>query len=261
MGKLLINKVIYKGENYHFESPDLNGGLNIIEGKNGNGKSTFMNLIYFGLSGKVDEFTPSNKETHAEITKDKNNSVTLEVTINDSKYIFIRFINSNDITVLPEKGEAKAFAINRSKIEKEVFSDWMLGQLGITPVEVFQGMNSSKINFRDLLRLVYHNQELNPKKIFKPADLENFISDSELIRKIIFELLIGKTFSEYYSTLAKFKETEKERNVAKSMLEEYVAFTKSGATGEDMNLVFLKKAKIEKEDQLGKLYIQRVNQG
>jgi DNA repair exonuclease SbcCD ATPase subunit len=257
MGKLIIKKVVYKGDRYSFESPEFKGGLNIVEGKNGNGKSTFMNLINFGLSGKIDEFTLSNRETHSEIIEDKNNYVSLDINLNGSKYTLVRYINSNDITVLSENGEAKVFPINRSKNEKDIFSDWMLLKLEIEPVEVFQGINSSKINFRDLLRLIFHNQELNPKKIYKPADSENFISDSELIRKIIFELLVGKTFIKYYSTLAKYKEKEKERNVAKAMLEGFISSVNDGSTVEDLNLIFLKKEFYEKESQLEKLYIHR----
>ena len=37
MGRLTIKKVIYQGDNYYYESPDFNDGLNIIVGYNGNG--------------------------------------------------------------------------------------------------------------------------------------------------------------------------------------------------------------------------------
>src|SRR5690349_14608923 len=137
MGKLIIKKVKYTGEKFNFESPEFTGGLNIIEGKNGNGKSTFMNLIYFGLSGKVEEFSSSNRETHREITQDKNNFVALDVLLNDTPYTFTRYINSNDITVFSNDGPGKVFPIHRSKNEKEIFSDWILASLGIEPIEVF----------------------------------------------------------------------------------------------------------------------------
>jgi DNA repair exonuclease SbcCD ATPase subunit len=45
MGSIIINKVKYSGEKYYFESPRLHKGLNIIEGPNGTGKSTFINFI------------------------------------------------------------------------------------------------------------------------------------------------------------------------------------------------------------------------
>lgn len=257
MGRILIKKVVYRGDKFEFESPELNGGINIVEGKNGNGKSTFMNLIYYGLSGKVDEFQKSNRETHDEIVNDTNNFVRLDLLLNSKPFSLIRYIDSNDITVLPDENNAKVYPIFRSKNEKEIFSDWILNELGIETVEVFQGTYNSKVNFKDLLRLIYYNQELNPKRIYKPADADNFISDSELIRKIIFELLVGKTYSQYYIAVTKLKEKEKEKNIAKGILDDFITGNKPVTKGDDLNLVFLKKVQEEKEDQLNKLTIYR----
>lgn len=259
MGQLLINKVRYKGDNYSFESPELKGGVNILEAKNGHGKSTFMNLIYFGLSGKVDEFLlHNNNEAHEEVTKDRNNYVALDVTVNTKRYTLTRHINSNDIIVSSAEEIAKVHPIFRSKNEPKIFSDWILSELGIEAVEVFQGVHNFKINFKDLLRLVYHNQELSPKKIYKPADADNLISDSEVVRKLIFELLLGKTYAEYYSTLARFKEKEREKAIAKATLDEFIEMTKAlKSKTDDLNLVFLTKKKQEKEEQLEKLYTYR----
>ena len=49
MGRLAIRRVVYSGDKYSFESPYLNDGIVIMEGVNGHGKSTFMNLFYYGL--------------------------------------------------------------------------------------------------------------------------------------------------------------------------------------------------------------------
>lgn len=258
MGNLLINKVLYKGDKYFFESPKLSPGLSIVEGPNGSGKSTFMNFIYYGLSGRVEEFSSSNRETHSEIIHDTNNYVQLDISINEGAYQVKRFLNSNDITILTTEGEVLILPIHRTKNEKHIFSDWILEKLNISVVEVFQGVNSFRINFKDLFRLIYHNQELNPRKIFKPEDSDNIIADSEVVRKIIFELLIGKTFSDYYGTLAKYKEEERKRNLAKGLLDEYVSISKTlSQNKDDLNIVFLKSTKVEREEQLGKLYSYR----
>lgn len=250
MANLLINKVKYEGTNYYFESPILNKGLNIIEGSNGSGKSTFMNLIYYGLSGTVLEFKAGSSETHTEITNDTENYVELDVLVNEKPYLFQRYINRNDITVIAAGGDVKILPINRSKNEKYIFSDWILEALNITAVEVFQGVNHFKINFKDLMRLIYHDQEPNPRKIYKSADFDNIISDSELVRKIIFQLLLGKSFSDYYATLAKQKEAEKDVSLKKSLLDEYVLISRSlKENGDDLNLNFLKAELLEKENQ------------
>lgn len=78
MATLLIKKVKYIGSNYSYETPELESGLNIIEGENGNGKSTFFNLIYYCLSGTVDEFRSDSREPHNEIVNDKENYVEID---------------------------------------------------------------------------------------------------------------------------------------------------------------------------------------
>ncbi len=260
MANLLINKVKYEGTNYYFESPILNKGLNIIEGSNGSGKSTFMNLIYYGLSGTVLEFKAGSSETHIQITNDTENYVELDVLVNERPYLFQRFINRNDITVIAAGGDVKILPINRSKNEKYIFSDWILEALNITAVEVFQGVNHFKINFKDLMRLIYHDQEPNPRKIYKSADFDNIISDSELVRKIIFQLLLGKSFSEYYAILAKQKEAEKVVSLKKSLLDEYVLISRSlKENADDLNLNFLKAELLEQENQHRRLIEYRAS--
>lgn len=254
MANILIKKVKYEGTKYYFESPELKEGLNILEGANGSGKSTFMNLIYFGLGGTVLEFRKGTNEAHNEITNDTENFVELDTTINGNPYLLQRYINRTDITIILPNGEVKMLPVNRSKNEKYIFSDWLLETLDITVVEVFQGVNHFKIGFKDLMRLIYHDQEPNPRKIYKSVDFDNIISDSELVRKIIFQLLLGKSFSDYYSTLAKQKEAEKTVSVKKSMLDEYILISKSlKENGDDLNLNFLTAEMIEKEDQHKKL--------
>jgi predicted ATP-binding protein involved in virulence len=87
MGRLAIRRVIYNGEKYSFESPYLNDGLIIMEGINGHGKSTFMNLIYYALGGRVQAFNKKDNESgkkHKEICEDKNNYIELLIEISNS---------------------------------------------------------------------------------------------------------------------------------------------------------------------------------
>ena len=101
MGRLTIKKVVYQGDNYYYESPDFNDGLNIIVGYNGNGKTTLMNLIYYGLGGSVIEFNKSSEKEnkHKEIFYDDNNYVRLYVEINGKLYILTRYFAENYIFV------------------------------------------------------------------------------------------------------------------------------------------------------------------
>ena len=82
MGRLAVRRVVYSGKNYSFESPYLNDGIVIMEGVNGHGKSTFMDLIYYGLGGRVPAFNKSDEDSsskHNEIYNDENNYVEIEI--------------------------------------------------------------------------------------------------------------------------------------------------------------------------------------
>jgi len=261
MATFLIEKVKYIGEKYSYETPELGIGLNIIEGENGYGKSTFFNLIYYCLSGTVDEFKPDSKEPHNEIVNDKNNYVELEIEINSEKYIIRRFLNSNDIWVTEVEGRTNVFPINRGQDSKFTFSDWILDKLEIAVVDVVQGIKTHKINIKDLLRLIYHDQQPNPKKIYKPAENDgNFVSDSLLVRKIIFQLLLGETYSKYYKYLAMLKIAENEKNKAKLVYDEYLNIsTRLRENDDDLNANFIEEEIINQEKKLNRLLITRNN--
>ncbi|QZX80843.1 AAA family ATPase [Metapseudomonas otitidis] len=279
MGSLRIQKVVYEGTNYYFESPLFDENLILIEGDNGTGKSTFCNLIYYGLGGRVSEFSRKEKqEQHKQITEDKDNRVELYIKINDESYKLTRHIDDNDITVsstleacdistkspllIHNNDEPTSiFQVFRSPEVEYIFSDWILSKLGITVVELYQGYRNFKINFTDLMRLIYHDQQPDPKGVYKKLDTQsNFMNDSELLRKAIFELLVGKTFSEYYDSLSKSKALEKEKNIAAGLLKEYSRIIEElSGSSEPLNISFLQTSLQEKENQLERLHNARNN--
>lgn len=155
MGQLKIHKMHYEGKRYDFSSPELDSfKINIIEAPNGCGKSTFFDLIYYGL-GKVSHFNSAEKEKHKEIVNDKSNFVELEVSLKNNKFKFIRKIGENLITILSDepffsKDESVDFLclpINRNKSEDYIFSDWILEQLNIPSIEIFHAGKNFKIGF------------------------------------------------------------------------------------------------------------------
>ena len=75
MGNLRVNKIVYSGLKYSYESTYFDNNIVLIEGDNGTGKSTFCNLMYFALGGEVSIFRKDAKETHKEITSDTDNYV------------------------------------------------------------------------------------------------------------------------------------------------------------------------------------------
>ena len=277
MGNLRIQKIVYQGTNYHFESPVFDENLILIEGDNGTGKSTFCNLIYYGLGGRVNEFSrKERKEQHKEITNDKDNRVDLYIKINDEGFKLTRYIEDNDITISPTLEasdiQTKSLAlihdddvapiilqVFRSQESEYIFSDWILSKLKISVVELYQGHRNFKINFNDLMRLIYHDQQPDPRGVYKKLDTQNnFMNDSELLRKAIFELLVGKTYSDYYDSLSKSKALEKEKIIAAGLLKEYSRIIEElSGSSEPQNITFLQKSLQEKENQLEKLHDSR----
>jgi hypothetical protein len=258
MANIIIKRVKYLGDFYHYESPILSPGLNIIEGPNGTGKSTFINFIYYALGGNVPEFKDNHSGTHLEINRDKNNYIELEAEIGGAQYVLRRYFDKNDIAVFDESEDILVLPIYR-RDNNQTFSDWILSKLDIEVVEIYQGTTNWKICFSDLLRLIYHDQNPDPSVIYKKPERDNFVSDSETLRKIIFQLLMGKTFSDYYSNLASLKRLEKEKNISKDVLDQYSQIAESITNSEDLNIVFLEEKKTGLQDDLNDSYTTREN--
>ena len=256
MGNLFINSISYIGDKYFYNSPNFKSGVNIIEGENGNGKSTFMNLIYFCLGGDVKKFNPSesNTEKHELITKDINNYVELDILINNDRYILRRSIGKNFISISDSKGNIETYSINRNE-NSVIFSDWILSKLGIRILDIYQGSNTFKLNIKDLFRLIYHDQNPDPKKVFKSPDVNSFISDSEYIRKLIFRVLLGKSFEEYYEKLGSLLKSDNDKKIAQSLYNEFDKLSTQlySDNSEILNLEYLKLKIDELNSQLQKL--------
>lgn len=279
-----INKLVYEGNKYKFESQEFDKNIVLIEGDNGTGKSTFCNLIYFALGGEVPIFRRDNEKRHEEITSDNDNYVDLYLSLSNDSYLLRRYFDDNEITVIPyervvekiysednktlitenvkynlSENETKIYPVNRSK-DGYVFSDWILSKLEISVVELFHGYNTFKINISDLMRLIYHDQQPNPEGIYKKPDTNStYVSDSELVRKAIFELLVGKSYSDYYDSIVEEKSLIREKSLAKGVVNEYTSLAnKMRKDGETENVSFLQKAILDNEKQIEKLHAGRL---
>jgi len=283
MGLMRVNKLIYEGSKYFFESKEFDENIILIEGDNGTGKSTFCNLIYFALGGEVPIFRINNDKRHDEITSDSDNYVDLYISINDGSYLLRRYFGDNEVTVIPyervvekiysedkntlieekvrfslSEDKTEIYPVNRSK-DSYVFSDWILEKLEISVVELFHGYNTFKINISDLMRLIYHDQQPNPEGIYKKPDTNStYVSDSELVRKAIFELLVGKAYSDYYDSIVEEKKLSREKSLAKAVVNEYTLLAdKMRKNGGAKNVSFLQKEISDKEQQIDKLHDAR----
>lgn len=222
MGNLIIKRIAYNGDKYYFKSPEFTTGINIIEGDNGSGKSTLSYFIEYALGGNIKYFSKNNgNEKYKEIVNDTNNSVELIVNINGEEYVFQRYINKNDIFVKFLDGRVKKYCVLRQHCTEEVFSDWLLSKLNIKKFELSLGSSNWYFSFNDLFRLLNYDQDTDPKRIFKTPNNENFVTDSLIIRKSIFETLMGTSSDEYFLKMNELNEAKIAKQEAKYSLTEF----------------------------------------
>ncbi len=262
MGRLAVRRVVYSGKNYSFESPYLNDGIVIMEGVNGHGKSTFMNLIYYGLGGRVPAFNKSDEDSnskHNEIYNDENNYVELEIEIDLKRYELTRYIGNNSIFIVGENEEVIETCVFRNQSDEDtmVFSDWILSKLHIEVFDIVQGTKSFKLNFSDLMRLIYHDQSTEVDKIYKEADNSNFLSDSLEIRKAIFEVLLGRIYNDYYFTLGQYKLKLKEYEKVQAVMDSYDDFLGEVLDYDLANVLHIDSMITENQEMLEKVKIER----
>lgn len=273
MGSLRINAVLYEGNQYYYRSPRFDQNIVIIEGQNGNGKSTLCKLIYHGFGGSVDEFKKTSKEQHQEIVSDRNNYIELDISIGKVSCLARRLINDNEITVTPysivenDSGEQEVvlqvdkttvLPINRSENKPVTFSDWILEKLSIAAIDLSYGAANFKIRLNDLFRLMYHDQSPDPNYIYKKPESDNFISDSVMIRKVIFELLMGREYSDYYDAISARRELEKDKTSSKAIFDEYNSIARElRGSSEPKNSTFLRKEIEDNDKSLEKLHHSR----
>lgn len=201
----------------------------------------------------------NDSKKHNEIFYDTNNYVELLIEIDDEKYELTRYIGDNLIFVVGEDEEVRETCVLRNQSDEHtmVFSDWILGKLNINVFDIVQGTRSFKLNFTDLLRLVYHDQETEVDKVYKEADNSNFLSDSLEIRKAIFEILLGKTYNDYYSTLGQYKLTMKELEKAQAVMDSYDEFLGEVLDYDLANVVHINSMISENQEMIEKVQIER----
>lgn len=262
MGRLAIRRVIYNGEKYSFESPYLNDGLIIMEGINGHGKSTFMNLIYYALGGRVQVFNKKDNDVdnkHNEIYKDKNNYIELLIEICGEEYELTRYIGDSLIFVVGKDEKVIETCVSRNQSDDNtiVFSDWILEKLKVEVFDLVQGTKSFKLNFTDLMRLIYHDQSTEVSRVYKEADNSNFLSDSLEIRKAIFEVLLGKTYNDYYYILGQYKLQLKEFEKAQAIMDSYDDFLGEILDYDLANVIHIKSMIEENQEMIERVQIER----
>lgn len=172
---------------------------------------------------------------------------------------YTRYIGDNLIFIVGEDEEVIQTCVYRKQSDEStiVFSDWILSKLDIDVFDIVQGTKNFKLNFTDLLRLIYHDQATEVDKIYKEADNSNFLSDSLEIRKAFFEVLLGKTYNDYYYTLGQYKLKLKEFEKAQAVMNSYDDFLGEILDYDLENVVHIKKMIAENHEMVEKVQLER----
>jgi len=196
-------------------------GLNIIRGENSSGKSTILNLLFYGLGGDLATWSDAAKIC---------DRVTLEIELNGKPATLRRGISTSHRKDMDIFGGVYETALKAPATEwvrfpyarvaeKESFSQAMFRHLGIP--EASNEM-SGNITMHQVLRLLYSDQLSPVESIFR---FEQF--DSPNLRDSVGRLLCGAFDGEFYANSARIKALGKELDAVSGQLSSLFGFLKN----------------------------------
>ena len=178
-------------------------GVNIIRGKNGSGKSTISDFIFFVLGGEFEDWKEAASlcdEVQAEIETSKG-KITLKRSTSSKTSPVQVFFGSWE--------KAQGYALDgwqsfplRRQASNESFTQVLFRALNIPEAK---SDGASNITIHQLLRLCYADQRTPPGRLFRfePFDTQN-------IREAVGDLICGISGYEIYEANLKLRELDKE---------------------------------------------------
>lgn len=146
----------------------------VLKGDNSSGKSTFMNLLYFGLGGgDRADYIPELAECR---------DVWLEVSIGADVFTFRRSISVRPSLIYVHRGTLETFKDDAAtqystdgRVVSELFQDFIMGalQLRDRPVISKKTGRKSRLTWSQLLSLVYVDQDTPANAIYRNAAMES----------------------------------------------------------------------------------------
>lgn len=181
---LLINRMIVFANQKVVFDEKFHTGVNIIRGDNSVGKSSVMDLLYFGLGGDTNKWNEHQSLcTH----------VILEIECDEKVFSIKREISNSlrvpmyisDLTIDSALGNSQSwykFPFRRSD-STQSFSQFLFDILNLPQSKTDESRN---LTMHQLLRLIYVDQMDNVDKLLKDDSF-----DSSITRKAIGEYLLG----------------------------------------------------------------------
>jgi hypothetical protein len=179
-------------------------GVNIIRGRNGSGKSTIANFLFYGLGGDFSNWTTeANKCNIIYIEVEINEAIlTLKRTVSSSPRQPMNIFYGDYETAMKSNYEGwKVFPYQQTD-NKESFSHIIFNALGFPEVRT---ENDNNITMHQILRLLYIDQESPTQNLYR---FERF--DPPLMKQAISELLLGVYDDSLYNDRLNLRAAKKE---------------------------------------------------
>lgn len=162
---IVTRLVVTSGTNIVYDEK-FHSGINVIRGENSSGKSTVLDLIFYGLGGDLSEWSGAAR---------KCDLVYLEAKINNSYVTFCREISQKimqpmeifggnyELSVSSSRNSWKKFPYTKAR-GMQSFSQAIFELMGMPEVET---EISGNITMNQLLRLLYADQLSPIEEIFR----------------------------------------------------------------------------------------------
>lgn len=177
-------------------------GVNIIRGKNGSGKSTISDFIFFVLGGEFEDWKETASlcdEVQAEIETSKGKIALKRSTRSKTSPVQVFFGSWEKAKDYALDGW-QSFPLKR-QASNESFTQVLFRSLDIPEAK---SDGASNITIHQLLRLCYADQRTPPGRLFR---FESF--DTQNIREAVGDLVCGISGYEIYEANLKLRDLDK----------------------------------------------------
>ncbi|HEX3037996.1 MAG TPA: hypothetical protein VHO94_03275 [Oscillospiraceae bacterium] len=226
---------------------------NILLGENGNGKTTFIKLLLYGLGAKISSFVD-------EISKfNFCDYVYLDVTTkSNNKFLVIRKLPYVDnVSIMPISKENELLSDEIRILNLSEYSDFLLEEEHYSKnIITYSGNKTATLTYRLLLRTAIVDQFTPHKKILADisGDKNEFINNQQLLNNAIIEKVLNTLDQDLQTLRLEYKQKEKERTEINSKIsfykdvqKEHPSFDHSTARKAEQLVKEIQTIKYEKE--------------
>lgn len=238
---MLVKRLIIENRSGVVYDEVFHKGINVLRGENSSGKSTILNLLFYGLGGDLFAWSDAAKLC---------DRVIVEVELNGKLATLRRPISQLPRREMDIFGGAYELAAEAPisewirypyarTAEKESFSQAIFRLLGIPEAS---SELSGNITIHQILRILYSDQLSPVENLFR---FEQF--DSPAMRDAVGRLLCGAFDAELYSNQARIKLLNRDFDSAKSQLTTFFSFFRNQSHSLTIEWLNAEKSNLEQQ--------------